>query len=145
MKQGIIKEIYDLAEGAQGCFDLSQDEALEKVDLILSEFYRLEASLRAIRDLVDEQANDEGLWFYAHTAPEGYLQAALRKLAQVIEENTPSSAAGQVDEKTAAANASDTVKNAEWLKNAPKLVSSPSPFSPPKQEPDPPKLPKASE
>src|SRR5437868_3423720 len=32
------------------------------------------AALAAIRALVDEQAEDEGLWFIAGTAPEAYLQ-----------------------------------------------------------------------
>lgn len=34
---------------------------------------------------VDEQINDEGLWFAATTAPEAYLQAELRRLHRVIE------------------------------------------------------------
>ena len=41
--------------------------------------------------VVEEQANDEGLWFDAETAPEVYLQWALRRLHEVIEnELTPS-------------------------------------------------------
>ena len=36
-------------------------------------------------DVVIEQARDEGLWFEAVTAPEGYLQAALRRLHDAIE------------------------------------------------------------
>ena len=36
--------------------------------------------LVAVRELVEQQANDEGLWFVAHTAPEAYLQQELRKL-----------------------------------------------------------------
>lgn len=35
--------------------------------------------------LVNQQAEDEGLWFVAQTAPEAYLQAALRKLHAAIE------------------------------------------------------------
>jgi hypothetical protein len=31
------------------------------------------------------QAEDEGLWFVAQTAPEAYLQAALRRLHAAIE------------------------------------------------------------
>ena len=42
--------------------------------------------LAAIRALVDEQAEDEGLWFVAQTAPEAYLQQELRRLHQLIEE-----------------------------------------------------------
>lgn len=36
--------------------------------------------------LVDEQAEDEGLWFVARTAPEAYLQQELRRLHAAIEE-----------------------------------------------------------
>lgn len=35
--------------------------------------------------LVDEQAEDEGLWFVAETTSEAYLQSALRRLHAVIE------------------------------------------------------------
>lgn len=34
---------------------------------------------------VSEQAEDDGLWFVAKTAPEAYLQAALRRLHSIIE------------------------------------------------------------
>lgn len=44
--------------------------------------------LAAIRALVDEQAEDGMLWFNAETAPEAYLQAALRKLHELIESET---------------------------------------------------------
>ncbi len=49
-------------------------------------FHRLADKLGKIRDLVDEQAEDEGLWFETHTAPEAYLQQELRRLHKVIEE-----------------------------------------------------------
>jgi len=39
-----------------------------------------------IRAVVDEQAEDEGLWFVARTAPEAYLQQELRRLHRVIED-----------------------------------------------------------
>jgi hypothetical protein len=39
----------------------------------------------AVRRLVDEQAEDEGLWFLAQTAPEAYLQQELRRLHAAIE------------------------------------------------------------
>lgn len=42
-------------------------------------------ALRELRDLVDQQSNDEGLWFYARTAPEAYLQQELRRLHELIE------------------------------------------------------------
>lgn len=39
-----------------------------------------------LRDIVNEQAEDEGLWFMATTAAEAYLQAALRRLHAAVEE-----------------------------------------------------------
>ncbi len=38
-----------------------------------------------LQKLVDEQAEDDGLWFDAETAPEAYLQAKLRELHAAIE------------------------------------------------------------
>ena len=37
------------------------------------------------RDVVDEQADDEGLWFAATTTTEAYLQQALRRLHAAVE------------------------------------------------------------
>lgn len=45
----------------------------------------LEAHLAAIRAVVDEQAEDAGLWFVAVYSSEAYLQAALRRLHRVVE------------------------------------------------------------
>ncbi len=39
-----------------------------------------------LRALVNEQAEDEGLWFVAQTASEAYLQQELRRLHAAIEE-----------------------------------------------------------
>lgn len=36
--------------------------------------------------LVNEQAEDEGLWFEARTAPEAYLQQELRRLHRAVEQ-----------------------------------------------------------
>lgn len=44
--------------------------------------------LAAIRKIVDEQAEDDGLWFIAKTAPEAYLQQELRRLHTVIEDES---------------------------------------------------------
>lgn len=41
--------------------------------------------LAALKVFVSEQAEDEGLWFEAKTAPEAYLQQELRKLHAIIE------------------------------------------------------------
>ncbi len=57
------------------------------------------AAARLVADaqtIVDEQAEDEGLWFHAITAPEAYLQQELRRLHAAIEA-TPSGATGVTD------------------------------------------------
>lgn len=41
--------------------------------------------IKILMKVVDEQADDEGLWFIAHFASEAYLQQALRKLHHEIE------------------------------------------------------------
>lgn len=38
-----------------------------------------------IRRIVNEQAEDDGLWFIAQTAAEAYLQQQLRRLHSAIE------------------------------------------------------------
>lgn len=43
-----------------------------------------------IKELVDLQAEDEGLWFIAETVTEAYVQNALRELHRVIEDNQES-------------------------------------------------------
>ena len=45
----------------------------------------LEAQRDAIQQVVDEQAEDEGLWFRAETAAEAYLQQELRRLHAAVE------------------------------------------------------------
>ena len=44
-------------------------------------FHRLAGILGKIRDTVEEQSEDEGLWFEASTAPEAYLQEEHRETA----------------------------------------------------------------
>ena len=46
---------------------------------------RYEKALREVIEVVDEQAEDEGLWFMAIYASEKYLQQELRRLHEVIE------------------------------------------------------------
>lgn len=41
--------------------------------------------IAAIKELVNKQAEDEGLWFHAQTCAEAYVQQELRKLHAVIE------------------------------------------------------------
>ena len=47
---------------------------------------KLENRLAAIQKVVNEQAEDEGLWINPDYITEAYLQAALRRLHRVIEE-----------------------------------------------------------
>ncbi len=42
-------------------------------------------TIEDLKRLADNQAEDSGLWFIAETAPEAYLQEALRKLHSMIE------------------------------------------------------------
>lgn len=44
-----------------------------------------------LRELVNQQAEDDGLWFQAQTAPEAYLQQELRKLHAAVESSAPTS------------------------------------------------------
>lgn len=44
--------------------------------------------LRKIQAVVDEQAEDEGLWHEASYASEAYIQKELRRLHAIIEEDT---------------------------------------------------------
>ena len=46
---------------------------------------RLQHELAKARAVCSEQAEDEGLWFFALTASEAYLQAALRRLHMAVE------------------------------------------------------------
>jgi len=45
----------------------------------------LELKLEGLKTLTATQAEDDGLWFQAATAPEAYLQQELRRLHAAIE------------------------------------------------------------
>jgi len=65
---------------------ITHDDSIESGMVYCRHCYReLEARLSKIRAKVDEQANDEGIWFVSKTITEDYLQCALRDLHQVIE------------------------------------------------------------
>ena len=57
----------------------------ETLPAYLKRIKELERYKAALRHIVDLQALDEGLWFVAETAPEGYLQQELRRLHTAIE------------------------------------------------------------
>ncbi len=58
-----------------------------EVDSVVLERMLAEEKARweAILEVVDEQANDESLWFVATTIQEAYFQQELRRLHGVIE------------------------------------------------------------
>lgn len=55
------------------------DEGIQELALLIVKETEL-------RQIVDEQAEDEGLWFIARTAPEAYLQYELRRLHTAVED-----------------------------------------------------------
>lgn len=59
-------------------------------DLLVARIADLEETLVVQLALVHKQAEDEGLWFIAQTAPEAYLQQELRRLHGAIEANAAS-------------------------------------------------------
>jgi hypothetical protein len=75
----------------------AQRLAAEKVQAANREWQRLravDAGAKAARTLVNEQAEDEGLWFQARTAPEAYLQQELRRLHTAVEAICPGEGEG---------------------------------------------------
>jgi len=42
--------------------------------------------LEDLEELIEKQSNDDGLWFDAETAPEAYIQRALRQLHHAVED-----------------------------------------------------------
>lgn len=66
-----------LVEGCHLYYCNMPAAAVEQINLLIM--------ANDISVLVDHQANDEGLWFVAKTAPEAYLQQALRRLHAAIE------------------------------------------------------------
>jgi len=57
--------------------------AKELVNLTLED---VKESTDSILELVNNQAEDEGIFFQAKTAPEAYLQQEIRKLHQITED-----------------------------------------------------------
>lgn len=62
--------------------------ALENFSSLLACVRERNSRIKEIQKLVDAQANDEGLWFYAESPSEAYLQKALRDLHTAIETKT---------------------------------------------------------
>lgn len=70
-------------------YDGDADEYLRQLHSFLSDFI-------AGSQMVDEQANDDGLWFVPVTITEDYLQRALRRLHAAIEGKSPEECAMEV-------------------------------------------------
>jgi len=68
---------------------MSDEERIELawgiIDKLRAEIAALKKERDTIKAIVAAQANDEGLWFIAATAPEAYLQQELRRLHAAIE------------------------------------------------------------
>ena len=64
-------------------YDISPDAVTTDDIMWFAEAARKYVNLQTI---VDEQAEDVGLWFGVHTVPEAYLQQELRRLHAAIEE-----------------------------------------------------------
>ena len=62
------------------------DACLSENAKLLKEIRVLNEKLNRIQGLVDEQAEDESIWFQSVYITEEYLQLALRELHKVIEE-----------------------------------------------------------
>ena len=75
------------AAGVAAALAEAANESDEALDL-LADWEQLVTALATAQRVVDEQANDEGLWFTARTASEAYLQRELRRLHAVIEGGT---------------------------------------------------------
>lgn len=66
----------------------------ELIEMYGKEIHKAQARVKELEEtiqvqlmLVHKQAEDDGLWFIARTAPEAYLQQELRKLHGAIEAN----------------------------------------------------------
>jgi hypothetical protein len=62
-----------------------REDLVESVRELVAERDAALTRVARLKALVNEQAEDEGLWFRAQTAPEAYLQRALRQLHAAIE------------------------------------------------------------
>lgn len=77
-------------------------DEIQKEKHLRNEIERLRARLEELKDAVHDQAEDYGLWLIAATAPEAYLQRALRYLHALVEQDkkTLEALAGRNDEPT---------------------------------------------
>jgi len=83
LRMKLFDELVQLRHKADA-FD-SGCENCRRLEKRITELKRYKTAWDSCRALVAEQAMDEGLWFVAATAPEGYLQQELRRLHTAIE------------------------------------------------------------
>ena len=83
------REAYSMLLVRNNVLSAENAEANLRIAELEQENQRLKALLKHIRTITDKQAEDEGLWFAAVTAPEAYLQQELRKLHSAIEALLP--------------------------------------------------------
>lgn len=76
--------LYVLGEG----IELRTGYEIELAEMVAQAIKALGEKLQQARELVNEQADDEALWFEATTCSEGYLQSALRKIHASIDGKT---------------------------------------------------------
>lgn len=65
---------------------MNMGEVWKEHDENIEKFNQLKNAVQKLQKLVDEQAEDDGIWFIAESAPEAYLQQELRKIHKLIEE-----------------------------------------------------------
>lgn len=82
-----LKALFDELEPEAYKTDIYCYPVKEAHQIIRKHFEKLQPNDRTakILEMVNEQAEDEGIWFEAETAPEAYLQQELRKLHGLIE------------------------------------------------------------
>lgn len=78
-------DVYNLRDGAR-CILLAHDGYTSHVQGEPCPNLKAKTDTERLQSLVDKQAEDEGLWFAAQTAPEAYLQQELRKLHEAIDQ-----------------------------------------------------------
>ena len=66
--------------------DMWESTGVTPDDIAAIEAEAVAADRARLAKIAAEQAEDEGLWFFAMTAPEAYLQQELRRLHAAIEE-----------------------------------------------------------
>ena len=71
----------------------------ERIRVLGEELAQKEAYIEVLKKVANEQAENAGLWFRARTAPEEYLQNALRRLHALIEGDALMAALRSEEEK----------------------------------------------